>query len=186
MKAQTEAQGEASIIQAKYQARSQEAFQEAQGSTSAGQAGMEGQAQSGDGAAPPAEGQQQAGQEQAQQQPEQADLGADQQMSEQANQQMAAQQQAPVQGQAGEQAGGQVVQLDAARVAKNWANRLSQMAPEERERALADMRSKMPNMARLVEQLLTQMSSGETAGDAADRMKPLPQSKPPRRDSSPV
>jgi hypothetical protein len=48
------------------------------------------------------------------------------------------------------------------------------------------LRQKMPNMARIVEQLLSQMSQGETAGTAADKMKPLPQVRPPTRDAGVV
>lgn len=196
MKAQAEAQGESMIINAKYQARAQEAMQEAQGQTSAGQAGMEGQAQnevagqaSMQEGAPPEQGQPQPGGQPPPGMPPGQDLATDQQMAGQAAQQMAAQQQAPVAGQSGEQAGqsqGQVYELDAARVAKQWANRLAQMEPGARDRALNDMRAKMPNMARLVEQILTQMGPGETAGQASERMKPLPQAAPPRRENGPI
>jgi hypothetical protein len=193
MKAQTEAQGEASIIQSKYQAKAQEAFNEATGAPSGGQPGQVEQAQ---GQTPQAqEGQQpQQGQEQPQQaqgQPQQSgptadQMAADQQMGEQAAQQGAAQMPAQESGEAGSSAGGQVVQLDASRVAKNWANRIAQLPPDQRATVLNDLRQKMPNMARLVEQLLTQMQHGETAGESQERNKPLPQSGPPRRDAGVV
>lgn len=198
MKAQTEAQGESSIIQARYQARAQEAFQEAAGASAGGQPGMEGQAQNdiqGNGGPmveggapgqPPGPGQPMAGG------PDQ--LAQDQQMAQQAAQQQAAQQQAGVVGAAGTQAGGtdvegqggQVVQLDAAKVAKQWANRISKMEQGQRMQVLNELRSKMPNMARLVQQLLSQMAPGATAGDVADQQKPLPQAAPPRRAGGPI
>jgi hypothetical protein len=196
-KAQTEAQGEAQILQAKYQARAQEAFQEAQGAMSGGQPGMEGQAQD--------QASQQGGEEQQGPPPEQAgqegaappqegapppsaqEQGADAQMAEQAAQQQAAEQEGPVAGQAGQQAGGgQVVEMDASRVAKQWANRLARMPQAQRDAVLNELRQRMPNMARLVEQLLQQMGPGGTAGEAAERMRPAPQAAPPRRQDGSV
>lgn len=198
-KAQTEAQGEAQILQAKYQARAQEAFQEAQGAASGGQPGQEGQAQdqaSAQGGAPqqvPQEGQQQAqpqegGQQQQQQQQQAAPTStegqADQQMAEQAAQQQASEGQAAAAGDTGTQAGGapagDVHELDASKIAKTWANKISKMPPRQRDEVLADIRKRMPSMARLVEQLLRQMNQGETAGDVGDKMKPLSQAAPPR------
>jgi hypothetical protein len=202
MKAQTEAQGESSIIQAKYQARAQEAFQEASGAASGGQPGQEEQAQGqgGQEGAPPQEGAPQEGappqgegqpQEGAPQEgaqaPAGADLAADQQMATQAAQGQASEQQAQVAGQAGTQAGGgQVVEMDAARIAKQWANSIAKMPQEQRDAVLNDLRRRMPNMARLVEQILSQMRPGETAGDSAGRMAPLPQQGPPRRTDGSV
>lgn len=190
MKAQTEAQGEVSIIQAKYQARAQEAFSEASGAASGGQAGMQGQAEN-----EAAGQQQQAPQEdggpndpnaQAQAAPGQAPQAGnaliDQQMAQQGSQQMAAQQQAPVEGQAGTQSGGGVVQLDAAKIAKQWANRISKLDPAQQQQVLNDLRMKMPSMARLVQQILSTMAPGETAGQASERAAPLPQMAPPRRN----
>ena len=207
-KAQTEAQGEAQILQAKYQARAQEAFAEAQGAASGGQPGQEGQAQdqaSAEGGAPqqapgeaPPQGQHPAaqGQEAPQLQQEGGpakqganaqDLAQDQQMAQQAAQGAAAQSQGQAAGETGTQAGatgqaGQVHELDAAKIANQWANKISKMPRQQREEVLADIRKRMPSMARLVEQILTQMSQGETAGDAAEKMKPLPQAAPPRRE----
>lgn len=186
-KAQTEAQGEAQILQAKYQARAQEAFQEAQGAQSGGQQGMEGQAQdqaSQEGGAPPAQEQGQAQQPQ-EGQPQQAasaeGLARDQQMAAQASQQQAARGKTQVAGEAGTQSGGgKVIPMDPAEVAKKAANKLSKMPREEQEKHLNELRQDMPSMARLIEQLLRQMSQGETAGDVADKMKPLPQAAPPR------
>lgn len=197
MKAQTEAQGESQIIQAKYQARAQEAFAEAQGGASGGQPGQAEQAQAEIGGQAPQEGQgappQGAG-------PSADQMAVDQQMGQQAAAQQAGEQQAAVAGQAGEMAGagqqlsqtqqaaegGQVVQLDAARIAKQWANRLAQMDPTQQVQVLNDLRQKMPNMARLVEQILRQMAPGQTAGEAAEQQKPLPQAAPPRREQGPV
>lgn len=205
MKAQAEAQGEAQIVAAKYQARANEAMMEAQGAQSTGQAGMDGQAQNqvagqGDPSqmVPPQPGQE--GMPPAQdgaepmpnaQQPQGAGaMAADQQMAGQAAQQMAAQQPAPVQGQTGEMAGGtqggQVVELDAARIAKQWANKISKMPQPQRDQVLNELRMKMPNMARLVEQLLGQMAPGETAAQASDKMRALPQKAPPRRQGGPI
>lgn len=196
-KAQTEAQGEAQIIQAKYQARAQEAFQEAQGAYSGGQAGFEGQEgsqiQATQGAAPgnglPPSNANQAG-ESAQQAPqegsENTSQSVDQEMAQQAAQQQAAQQQGQVAGQAGEQAGGQVIQFDAGKIAKQWANRLAKMPIEQRTSLLNGLRQRMPNMARLVEQLLNQMGPSETAGQAAQQMRPAPQMAPPRREKGSV
>lgn len=199
MKAQTEAQGEASIVQARYQARAQEAFAEAQGASAGGQPGMEGQAQNDmQGSAGPVQGQLPPGSDPnaapAPGQPGGASpdqIGQDQQMAAQAAQQQASQQQAAVPGEAGTQAGGtdangQVVQLDAARVAKQWANRISKMEPGQRMQVLNDLRAQMPNMARLVEQLLSQMTPGATAGDVADQQRPAPQMAPSRRQDGTV
>ena len=205
MKSQSEAQGESQIIQAKYQVRAQEAFQEAQGATAGGQPGQEEQAQGqvqgalppgqagaqppqeGGGAPPP--GQPQQGQGVAGQQPtaggqppSAAGLAEDQQMAQQAAQGQAAQQPGQVAGQAGQQAGGgQVVQMDSSQVAQMWANRISRMPESQQQQVMNELRQKMPNMARIVEQILSQMRPGETAGSANDRMKPLPQTAPPRR-----
>jgi hypothetical protein len=108
-------------------------------------------------------------------------------MAEQAAQGQAAQQQAQVAGQAGEQSGGgQVLEFDASKIAKQWANRLAQMPPSQRDSVLNELRQRMPNMARLVEQLLAQMGPGGTAADAADKMKPAPQVAPPRREDGSV
>jgi len=181
MKAQSEAQGEASIVQAKYQARAQEAMNEASGGQSGGQPG---QGEQGQGQAPQGEQQQAQPQEGQAPLPDAGQQAADQQMSEQAAQQGAAQLPANVEGETGTQAGGQVVQMDASRVAKNWANRIARLPPDQREGVLNDLRQKMPNMARLVEQILAQMQSGETAGQAQDRNKPLPQQGPPRREGA--
>jgi len=203
MKAQTEAQGEAQIVQAKYQARAQEAFQEASGQASGGQPSQEEQAQGQvSGAAGPPQEQTppqagpQAEQPQAQAGPPQAaggpqppagapsggDLSTDQQMAAEAAQGAAAQQQAQTAGQAGTSAGGgKVVELDASRIAKTWANSISKMPPAQQNAVLSDLQRRMPNMARLVQQILSQMRPGETASQAADRMKPLPQKAPPRR-----
>jgi len=193
MKAQAEAQGESQIIAAKYQARANEAFNEAQGMTSAGQPGMDGQAQNEvagaqQGAIPPEQQAQGADMQQGGGPDMSQDLGADQQMAQQAAQQMAAQQQASVSGQTGEQAGatGQVIELNAARIAKHWANRIAKMDFAQRQQVLNELRMKMPNMARLVEQLLAQMAPGETAAQAGEKMRPLPQAAPPRRNQGPI
>jgi hypothetical protein len=210
MKAQTEAQGEAQILQARYQARAQEAMNEAMGQASGGQPGQEeqgqGQTQQAEGApqqqgqsqAQPQQGQEQPQQQQEQQQgqpqqqaqqgqaPQAANAAADQQMAQQAAQSQAQQGQAQTAGESGESNGGEVVELDASRVAKQWANKINKLPPEQQGQVLNDLRQKMPNMARIVEQLLSQMSQGETAGTAADKMKPLPQVRPPTRDAGVV
>ncbi|MBW2691042.1 MAG: hypothetical protein JRE57_00230 [Deltaproteobacteria bacterium] len=208
MKAQAEAQGESQIVQAKYQARAQEAFNEAQGAISGGQPAQAEQAQgqvSGEGGAPqqpgappPQEGAPgQAGQQPpgqaAPQQPGAAPppsggaVADDSQMATQAAQGQAAEMPAQVAGQAGEQSGGgQVVEMDAARIAKQWANKISKMESAQRVAVLDDLRRRMPNMARIVEQLLGQMRPGETAAAVSDRMKPLPQKAPPRRKDGSV
>lgn len=201
MKAQTEAQGEAQILQARYQARAQEAMNEAMGQHSGGQPGQEEQGQ---GQTPQAQGdpqaqqqaqpgqeqpQAQAGQQQAAQpgqqqgQPQVANAAADQQMAQQAAQSQAQQGEAQEAGQAGTSTGGEVVELDASRVAKQWANKIAKLPPEQQGQVMNDLRQKMPNMARIVEQLLTQMGPGGTAADAADKMKPLPQVRAPTRDA---
>ena len=209
MKSQTEAQGEASIVQAKYQARAQEAFNEAQGAVSGGQPGQEEQAQGAVSAAPGqaptapqpgGPGQEQPGQP-GQPGQEQSAIPAsaqgigksqDQQMAAQASAQQAAQTPAAVEGQAGTQAGGvqtggsEVAELDAGKQAKDWANQISRKPPEEQNKILAEMDRKMPAMTRLVKQILAQMAPGETAGDAAEKMKPLPQKAPPRRQQGTI
>lgn len=190
MKAQTEAQGEAQILQARYQARAQEAMNEAMGQASGGQPGQgeQGQAQASQ-EQPQAQSQPQE-QQQGQEQPQAQGQGqppmnaaADQQMAQQAAQSQAQQGEAQVAGESGTSNGGEVVELDASRVAKQWANKISKLPPDRKGQVLNDLRQKMPNMARIVEQLLSQMSQGETAGDAADKMKPLPQVRAPTRDA---
>jgi len=205
-KAQTEAQGEAQILSAKYQARAQEAFQEAQGAMSGGQPGLEGQGQdqasaqqaAQEGGQPqqaPQQGQPPQEGQGGQQQPQEgaspatsAELAEDQQMAAQAAQGQAAQVQAQEVGATGQSAGGggQVVEMDASKIAKQWANRLAQMPQAQRDQVLAELRQRMPNMARLVEQLLTQMGPGGTAADAADKMRPNPQVAPPRREDGSI
>lgn len=114
--------------------------------------------------------------------PSAAMLSQDQQMAAQAAQGQAVQAKGQEAGAAGESSGGaNVHQLDAAKTAKQWANRISKLPPEQQQRVLFELRNKMPNMARLVEQLLKQMSPGQTAGDASQAMRPLPQAAPPQR-----
>lgn len=166
MKAQAEAQGEASIIQAKYQTRVQEAMGQAAGMVP----GQEGQ--------PGAEGQ--AG---APAQPDPGQLAMDHQMGQEAAMQSAAEVKAQVPGQPGEQSGGasNVRELGAATVAKQWANRIAKMPPPDQQKALADLQRSMPSMFRLVSQLLASMGPGGTVAEAEDRAKPQPQFLPPRR-----
>ena len=215
MKSQTEAQGEAQIVQAKYQVRAQEAFQEASGQPQQIQPGQpgnqpmvdeQGQPIQDDQGQPVQDGQEQ-DQEQAQvpppgpavqQQPGQAAppppsqapppvAGGDMQMAQQAAMGAAAQVPANVAGQTGTSSGaGNVIQLDATKTAKNWANRISKMPPPQRHAVLADLGQKMPNMQRLVTQLLSTMPPGSTAGQAQDQMKPLPQMLPPQRNQGTV
>jgi len=201
MKAQAEAQGESSIVSAKYQARAQETFQEAQGAISGGQPGQTEQAQAqvsegqeqnpeeGGGQPRQQQGEQQQpqdGQQQITQIPTSAQgigKSEDQSMAAQAAAQGAAQGQAAVEGQAGTQAGGTSTDVkDAAGQAKEWANIIAKKPPEEQAKILAEMDRKLPAMTRLVKQLLAQMAPGETSGDAAKKMKPLPQKAPPRRN----
>lgn len=191
MKAQTEAQGEAQILQARYQARAQEAMNEAMGQASGGQPGMGEQGQGtteqaqGDPQAQqdqPQQGQPQQGQEQPQEQ-QPVNPAADQQMAQNAAQSQAQQGQAQTAGEAGTSNGGEVVELDASRVAKQWANKIARLPPEQKAQVLNDLRQKMPNMARIVEQILSQMSQGETAGEASEKMNPLPQVRAPTRDA---
>jgi len=177
MKAQTQAQGEAQIEQAKYQARSQQAYNEA--AQAAGLPVQDPNAPPGAGA--PASGGAPAGGGTPGGAP---DLGADAQMAQQAAQQQAAQQPASVPGEAGAQAGGQVIALDASRIAKDWANRLAKLPPVQQQQALGELRRKMPNMANLVMQILSTLGPGQTAGQAADGNRPLPQMKPPQRKES--
>jgi hypothetical protein len=183
MKSQTQAQGEAQIEQAKYQVKAQVAMQQAQqasGLMPQPQPGQEGQQE-----APPP-GQEQ-GQEQAQSAvPAQPPAGEDVQMAQQAAMQQAAQMQAPVPGQSEPTGGGQVIEMNASRVAKQWANRLSKMAPQQQQQVLAELRAKMPNMANLVVQILSTMSPGQTASEATEAQRPLPQKLPPNRKLSPV
>jgi hypothetical protein len=182
MKSQTEAQGEASIIQAKYQARANEAFQKAQGQLPQDQQGGQGQA-------PPEEqqGQQQAQQGEQGQGDGQAanDAAYDQQVAQQAAMGQAAQVQANVEGQSGTQSGS-VVELDATRIAKQWANRIAKMDQAQQQQVLAELQQRMPNMHRLVVQLLAQMGPGGTAEDAERSMRPAPQALPPRRENGAV
>jgi hypothetical protein len=174
MKAQTEAQGEAQIIQAKYQARVNEAMQETSGMAQPGQTDPNAQdpsQQGGASGAPGASGGQ----------ADTNDMAVDQQLSQQAAMQQASQQQASVAGQAGTQAGGQVIQLDASRIAKQWANRIAKLQPADQQKVLAELGRKMPNMQRLVMQILSGMTPGQTAGQAEEQTKPMPQMKPPQR-----
>lgn len=181
MKAQAEAQGETSIIQAKYNAKAQEAFNEA-----SGQGQMMGQDPNGapmdptQMAQPPDPTQAQQPMDQAQQ------LQMDQQMGQQGAADMAAGQQATAVGQASggnasEQAGGKVIQMGAGRIAKQWANRIAKVPPGDRDQVLSELQQKMPNMHRLVVQTMSTMQTGETASQAEQRNAPMPQKAPPKR-----
>jgi hypothetical protein len=181
MKTQTQAQGEAQIEQAKYQARSQQAYNEAaqaaglqpavgQDPNAAAPTGAPGSAPAG--ATPPAAAS--------------TDLATDAQMAQQAAQEQGAQQQANVAGQAGTTAGASSMPLDALRVAKQWANAIAKLGPMQQQQALNELRAKMPNMASLVVRMLSSMGPGQTAGQAAQAMRPLPQMKPPQREASPI
>jgi len=195
MKAQTQAQGEASIEQAKYQARAQAAMQDAS-QISGVQPAVDPNAPQQPGATPAPAGASQPGQAQPGQPDEQPQglpgmqemqPGQDAQMAQQAAMQQASSAQANVQGEAGTQSGGgKVVELDASRIAKQWATRVAKLAPAERTKVLNELRSKMPHMANLVQQLLAGMAPGQTAGEAQDANKPLPQMKPPTRKNSPI
>ncbi len=166
MKAQMQAQGEAQVEQAKYQVRAQQAYSEA-----AQAAGIAPPGTPEAGAAPAGASAAAAG----------SDLAADAQMAGQAAQELASQQQASVPGEAQSQSGGQLVSLGAARVAKDWANRLARLDPMARNQTLGELRVKMPNMASLVVRILSSMAPGQTAGQSERTMRPLPQLKPPTR-----
>jgi hypothetical protein len=181
MKAQTQAQGEAQIEQAKYQVRSQQAYNEA-----AEAAGIQPAAAQDPNAPPAPPGVAAATASTAGAPGGAQDLAADAQMAQQAAQQTGAQQEANVPGQAGTQAGAPSMPLDASRVAKDWANALAKLGPMQQQQALAELRAKMPNMASLVMRFLSSMGPGQTAGQAQRAMRPLPQMKPPQREASPV
>jgi hypothetical protein len=74
-----------------------------------------------------------------------------------------------------------VIQLDASRIAKQWANRIAKLQPADQQKVLAELGRKMPNMQRLVMQILSGMTPGQTAGQAEEQTKPMPQMKPPQR-----
>jgi hypothetical protein len=111
---------------------------------------------------------------------------SDVQMAQQAAQEQAAAQPASVPGEAQARGNGQLVSLGAARVANDWANRLARLQPMERNQALNELRAKMPNMANMVVQILSSMGPGQTAAQAAQAMRPLPQLKPPTRKQAVV
>ena len=181
LKSQTQAQGEASIEQAKYTARAQEAQQKAMAAAGLQPAPQDPNAQPADDGS--------GGQPQQPQAPDPSQLGQDAQMAQQAAMQQASEVQANVPGEAGTQSGGgagQASQLDAAGTAKKWATRLSQMPNQQQQHVMRELHMKMPNMARLVARLLSSMAPGQSAGDAQDAQKPLPQLRPPTRKASPV
>jgi len=169
MKAQTEAQGEAQILQAKYSAKAEEANLKARQASEL----LQQQDQM----------QMQPGQEQGQEQgpgpgPGGADFAADTELAAGS----------PSGSMGGDQpsAGGQVINMDAKKIAMQYANRISKVDPAQRQAVLADLQRKMPSMYRLVLQILQQMSYGETAAQGQEKNKPLPTKRPPRREGGPV
>lgn len=172
MKAQTQAQGEAQIESAKYQVRSQQAYNEAAEAAGLPPMGQDPNAQAAPGAAGGAP----------------VAAGADAQLAQDAAQQQATEVPANQPGVAGAAAGGggQVVPLDASRIAKDWANKLAKLSPIDRQRAMVELQAKMPNMASLVARLLSSMGQGQTVGQAQARMQPLPQQRPPRRAAAAI
>lgn len=172
MKSQTESQGEAQLIQAKYQARAQRAFQESQGQQPGVQP-QENQAQTGQGADQQAPDQQGAAPQA---------VGDDKMVAQQEALQQAANVKSNVAGESGTSSGGNIVPLNASSIAQKWANRISKMDLVQRKHVLAELAIKMPNMQRLVAQLVAQTVPGQTVGQTEERMRPLPQAKPPQRD----
>lgn len=81
---------------------------------------------------------------------------------------------------------GQVIQMDARKIAMGWANRISKLDQQQQQQVLAELMRKMPSMHRLVVQILNQMGPGQTAQQSQEANKPLPEAKPPRRTEGPV
>jgi hypothetical protein len=117
---------------------------------------------------------------------QEVDPSQDQVMAGQAASQQASETMSNVEGEAGTSAGGQAPVLDAASKAKEWANAISKHPPQRQQELISELRKQLPAMSRLVEQILSQMRMGETADDVSERMKPLPQQAPPRRDGGMV
>lgn len=179
LKAQTQAQGEAQIESAKYQARSQQAYNEAAQASGLQPVGQDPNAQQAAAGGAPAQGAPSASAPGA--------AGADAQVAEQAAQQQAAELPGSQPGAAGAEAGGGGgAPLDASRIAKDWANKLARLGPVERQRAMAELQAKMPNMASLVARLLSAMGPGQTVGQSQQILRPLPQMKPPRREKAAI
>jgi len=186
MKAQAEAQGESQILNAKYSARAEEAnlkarqaspvIQENEQQQMAMQQGMDPNQPQQPGA--PAQG---PGGPQGQD--DGTNMAVDQQMA--ANTPGGAMGGAAAEGQP-DAGGGAVIQMDARKIAMQWANRISKLDPQQQQQVLADLQQKMPNMHRLVVQLITQMGAGQTAGQGQEANKPLPEKGPPMRKNSPV
>jgi len=199
MKAQTEAQGESQILQAKYTAKAEEANVKARQSSDvlkeqdqqqmAMQQGMDPNApqQAAPGGAPGgAPGAPQQGpQPGAQQQPGQGgdNIAADQQMAGASPGGTMGTQ--PGDGGEGS-SGGQVIPMDARTIALQWANRIKKLDRFQQQQVLSDLQRKMPAMFRLVQQLLSQMGPGQTAAEGQQQNKPLPQMRPPKRTNGPV
>ena len=179
MKAQTQSQGEAQIESAKYQARSQQAYNEAAQAAGLAPGAQDPNAQEGAGSGGGAPAPDGGGT---------ATLGVDAQMAQDAAQQQAAQVPGSQPGVAGAAAGAAKggAPPDASRIAKDWANRLARLGPVERQRAMSELMAKMPNMAGLVARLLASMGPGQTVGQSQAAMRPLPQMKPPRREQASV
>jgi hypothetical protein len=183
MKAQAKAQGEAQILSVKYQMQAQEAQAKAQQQMQEEQQ----QEMTPEQQQQAAMEQQQQGQAPAEQQQQQApDVqagGAEREMAQQAIAQGMAPQQERKKGEPSGK-GGKVVEFDVDAIAKRWATRLMGMEQAQRNSVLADMQTRMPNMAQVVMQYIGMTPPGGTAGQA--QMKPLPEKLPPRRQEKPV
>lgn len=190
MLAQTEAQGLASITQAKYQAKAEEANLKARQAsevlTEQDQQQMAMQQGLDPNTGQPMQGAPMQGSGGPQGAPSPDDTAADQQLA--AATPGGTMGQSPDQpGQpGGQQGGGQVVELDARKIALQWANRISKLDQQQQQQVLQDLQRKMPHMYRLVQQILGQMTPGGTAGEGQKQNKPLPEIKPPTRTQGPV
>ena len=81
---------------------------------------------------------------------------------------------------------GKVLNFDPDKIAKGWATKILKQDQATQNAILADLRTRMPNMYQVVLKYMSQATSGETAGDAAERQKPLPEAAPPRSKNSPI
>jgi len=192
MKAQTEAQGEAQVIQAKYAARAEEASLKARQASPViqendqQQMDMQAQAQ-GQGQDPQlAAGQPGPGGAPGQANPE--NMAVDQELAGSSPAGTMGQETPGAEGPEGMPSSGKgkVLSLNARDIAMKWVNRILKLEESQKQQVLQDLQNELPHMYRLVVQILSQTPPGQTAGQGQAQNKPLPEHRAPTRGTSPV
>ena len=65
------------------------------------------------------------------------------------------------------------------------ARMLAQMPPQQQQMALKNLELQSPELAQMVQSLLSQMGGGQQQGSGVDT-RPMPEKLPPRRAAAPV